>query len=376
MKIAKKGFFELIVLLVSVVAIGATPFVFNPLPESTSNALSKLLGEIGGAADDVIAVIQNATKTGSASAENIADLIKNVTGTLLQDAVTIGNQIEAHSSELIKRNINGFQATLTRLRTELQIRRQNIRNLAKQAIISRIEDWVQSVAQLAENVQQRIDEVKETWNDNINKQSAQLLSDWNVWASNVLERVYRQTDGNEELMEAAENIINELVNTYSVLINNCVEGVSTDLENYQMRVTTALSNFEGQINELIIQLEECIQTNNNTALSSDCKTELINQLQNLQTVPVTIIELNLEGLKLSRPNFIKTPCVRQTLADFALQKLRTEKKIADLIKNGIGSSTSATDVGNTDESGANDSTDNSAGDDNTDGSSADSTTSA
>ncbi|KAH8249063.1 hypothetical protein KR032_005569, partial [Drosophila birchii] len=326
-------------LLLLALTISASCVAATPQP----GLLEGLWDGLGKTGQTIVSGIIEATKNGTAIAENLVDSLKNSTSSYLEQTVQYSHQIADALHKAVSQGLQDFrealQANIAGLKDAIALASSRVKRQALRDALAGLQGINASVSDLEialQNITDQLEEKKEQY-------ALEIQYTWNNWAAAQLERVDQETNGTG--VEEAQEVLNELENRYSGYLHSCLEEQQVRLAMYEKEVHTTVARYQNATNDLVAQIEAC-QSN---AGPISCRIGIKKALSSLQSAPRDLLNLKLKGLKLLAANLDEAGCVGQTLAEHALEVPSVERKLDEIIER---NQQNASDSGSDEDSGS------------------------
>ncbi|KAH8308401.1 hypothetical protein KR059_012135, partial [Drosophila kikkawai] len=313
--------------------------------------LEGLWDELGKTGQTIVSGLVEATKNGSAIAEDLAGSLKNSTSKFVEQTAQFADQIASALHAAVSQALQDFSAALRANIADLKdaIARvsSRVKRQALQDALAGLQGINASVSDLEialQNITDQLEQKKEQY-------GAEIQQTWNNWGAAQLERVDQETNGVG--VEEAQEILDELENRYAGYLHSCLEEQQVRLATYEQEVHTTVARYQNATNDLIAQIEICQQSKSGPI---SCRIAIKKALKAIQSAPRDLLNLRLKGLKLLAVNLDAAGCVGQTLAEHALERPSVERQLDEIIKRyqeqGASSSSENEDDSGSDEGSA------------------------
>ncbi|KAH8281405.1 hypothetical protein KR054_000305, partial [Drosophila jambulina] len=308
----------LLALTISASCVASTP------QQDLLEGIWDVLGKTG---QDIVSGIVEATKNGSAIAEDLVGSLQNSTSKFAEQTLEFADRIASALHAAVAQGLQEFRAAL---RANIEALRQGIarassrikRQALKDALagLQGINASVSDLEIALQNITDQLEEKKQQY-------GAEVQLTWNNWAAAQLERVDNETNGVG--VEEAQEILDEMENRYAGYLQSCLEEQQVRLATYEQEVHEVVARYQNATNDLVAQIEVCQQV---WSGSISCRAAIKKALKALQSAPRDLLNLKLKGLRLLAINLDEAGCVGQTLAEHALERPSVERKLDEIIQ--------------------------------------------
>ncbi|EDV58700.1 uncharacterized protein LOC6542083 [Drosophila erecta] len=308
--------------LLLALAISASCVVATPHPEF----LDDIFDALNRTGQHIISGFLDATKNGTAIAEEFLDNIRNSSAQYYNETLEFAQKIEDAVHRAATEGITDFSAALGAAIDVLHQEIDRQRNVLQRKPLKDALARLQAIQATVNDLENAVNDLNDEIDEKKLQYSAIIQEKWIQWADAQLERVDEQTNGVGT--EEAEEILDELLSRYSGYLHSCLEELQVQKASYEQNVHEAVVKYHNATNNLTAEVRLCLQSNLNFL---SCRNGINRALRVLSSAPADLIALKLQGIRVRASGLNASGCVGQTLAEHELEKPNVERELDDII---------------------------------------------
>ncbi|EDV33146.1 uncharacterized protein Dana_GF23117 [Drosophila ananassae] len=329
-------------LLLLVLAIGASCVVATPRP----GLLDGVWQELGHAGQTIVNGLVEAAKNGSQIAGDFFGQVKNSTSEYLEQSAEYAQKIADALHKAVAQGLGDFSDAIKDAAASLESGISSLTDNAKRQALQDALKTVLALQNATSDLESTLNNITAQLEEQKQKHAQEIEVSWNQWAEAQLDRVDEQTNGQGN--DEAEEVLNEFQARYSEYIHDCLQHLQVHVALYEQSVHETVSGYHNATDELIVQIQLCLESNSGRGT---CRRNINKAVRKLQSAPRDLVRLKLKGLGLLAVGLDASGCVGQTLAEHELEKGSVERKLDEIIsRNQASGSTEAADASTANDS--------------------------